>query len=292
MAKSITKAVILAAGWGSRLLPATKSLAKPMLHVVDRPTIDYLVRDLVDAGIKDIIIVGKQNFAQIEAYFDSNPELEGLLASEGKTELLQSITRYQDVNFTFIRQKYMGGPGDAVMAAYHLIKDEEATVVYYSDDIAFPNTCIKEMLAQYSDHPGSYVAVKKMPLDQIHHYGVIEIENTINTKVHKIKNLIEKPKGSEAPSPYAAMTPNIVSKEVINILANRPKTHQKDNSILATAIGEAAGRSPVYAYEYDQMWVETGNKLGLLKAQILFGLADPNLKSDLKSFLEETLKQS
>lgn len=291
MSKPITKAVILAAGWGTRLLPATKSLAKPILHIVDRPAIDYLVRDLIDAGIKDIIIVGKQHFDQIENYFDRNLELENILTSENKTDYLKAITPFSDVHFTFVRQAQMGGPGDAVMAAHHLIKDEEAFIVYYADDIAFPHTCVKSMLAQYQKHPGAYVAVKEMPLEKIHHYGVIDIESTVEERLFKIKGLVEKPKAADAPSTFANMTPNIVTRAVVDILANRPKLNQKDHSILAPAIGEAAQNHPVYAYNAEEEWIETGNKLGLLKAQILFGLADPTIGTELKEFLQNTLSQ-
>lgn len=291
MNKPITKAVILAAGWGTRLLPATKSIAKPMLPIVDRPAIDYIIQDLVDAGIQDIIIVGKQSFDQIETYLDRNLELEQMLTNENKTDYLKAITKFNDIHFTFVRQGQMGGPGDAVMSAHHLIKDEDAVVVFYSDDIAYPRTCIKAMLAQYKTHPGAYVSLQKVPLEKIHSYGVVGVESDVTDRLKKLKAIVEKPSAAEAPSQLAVMTPNIITREVIDVLAKRPKLNQKDHSILTPAIGEAIGLCPVYGYLAEEEWVETGNKLGLLKAQVLFGLADPSIQAELKQFLEKTIQR-
>lgn len=290
MNKAIKKAIILAAGWGTRLLPATKSIAKPMLPIVDRPAIDYIIQDLVDAGIKDIIIVGKQNFEQIEEYLDRNLELEAILESENKTNYLDAIRKFKDIHFTFVRQGQMGGPGDAVMAAHHLIENEEAVIVYYSDDIAYPNTCIKSMLEQYEQYPGAYVNLQRTPLEKIHLYGVVAVDVDISDHLKKLKSIVEKPKANEAPSQFAVTTPNIVTKAVIDILANRPKLSVKDHSILTPAIGEAIPVENVYGYVSDETWVETGNKLGLLKAQVLFGLADPTIQAEFKNFLQDTIE--
>lgn len=292
MTKPIKKALILAAGWGTRLLPATKSIAKPMLPIVDRPAIDYIIQDLVDAGIRDIIIVGKQNFDQIESYLDRHLELEHMLEGENKTSYLEAITKFKDIHFTFVRQGQMGGPGDAVMAAHHLIDDEEAVIVYYSDDIAYPRTCIQSMIEQYKNHPGCYVTLQKAPLEKIHHYGVVAVEHEVSPRLKKLKLIVEKPTASEAPSQLAVMTPNIITKAVIDILARRPKLNKKDHSVLTQAIGGSIGVENVYGYEAEELWVETGNKLGLLKAQVLFGLADPSIQSEFKSFLKETVNQS
>lgn len=291
MSKPIKKAIILAAGWGTRLLPATKSIAKPMITIVDRPAIDYIIQDLVDAGIQDIIIVGKQNFEQIEEYLDRNLELETILESENKTPYLESIRKFKDIHFTFIRQGQMGGPGDAVMAAHHLISDEEAVIVYYSDDIAYPQTCIKSMLQKYQQYPGAYVNLQKAPLEKIHLYGVVEVDVDISDNLKKLKSIVEKPQASEAPSLLAVTTPNIVTKAVLDILAKRPKLNVKDHSILTPAIGEAIPVENVYGYVSDELWVETGNKLGLLKAQVLFGLDDPSIGAEFKQFLKETVEK-
>lgn len=291
MSKPIKKAIILAAGWGTRLLPATKSIAKPMLPIVDRPAIDYIIQDLVDAGIKDIIIVGKQNFEQIEEYLDRHLELEKMLEAEKKTNYLAAITKFHDVHFTFVRQGQMGGPGDAVMAAHHLIEEEDGVIVYYSDDISYPRTCIKSMLEQYKAYPGSYVTLQKAPLDKIHNYGVVGVEKDITSRLKKLSKIVEKPHANEAPSQLAVMTPNIITKNVIDILARRPKLNIKDHSVLSPAIGEAIALENVYGLEAEELWVETGNKLGLLKAQVLFGLADPTIQSEFKSFLQDTVEK-
>lgn len=284
-----TKAIILAAGFGSRLLPATKSISKPMLAIVDRPAIDYVVADYIDAGIKEIIIVGKQYFDQIESYFDRQLALEKMLEAENKPDLLASITKYRDIQFTYVRQAQPGGPGDAVMAAYHLIKDDEAVFVSYTDDLIFPKNHQVEMLAAYKQHPGTIVMSKNVPANEAHRYGIMQIADTIDTNLFLINGLVEKPKNSTAPTNLAILSPMIIDKTVINILAARPQSNQKDHSNLSVAIGEAAKVSKVYAYASDRPWIDIGNKAGFVKAQIAFGLHDPTISEEIKTYLRETV---
>lgn len=287
MNKKPTKAVILAAGWGSRLLPATKALAKPILPIVDKPAIEYIVQDLIDAGIKDIIIVGKQHFEQIEEHFDRHLELEKLLKEAGKTEYLQAITRYKDVNFTFIRQGTLGGTGDAVMAAFHLLTPDEPIILYYSDDLFFPHSCVKELLDVYQEYPGTIITSKKVTKDKVHLYGVAKIQKQINKRLYQIKGMIEKPKTEEAPSELVFISPMIISTDVLKILAKKPREEVRDSFPLTNNIGEAAEAGhPVYMYEAKEEWLDTGNKLGFIKAQITFALNDPQIKQDLKDFLK------
>ncbi len=293
MTKPPTKAVILAAGWGSRLLPATKSLAKPMLPIVDRPAIDYIVQDLVDAGIKDIIIVGKQHFEQIEEYFDRHLELEELLRSGGKQEYLAAITKFKDVNFTFIRQGTLAGTGDAVMSAFHLLPDNEPIIVYFSDDLFSPHSCIKSLLEVYQDYPGTVVASQKVPKDRVHLYGVAKIQTQINDRLFQVKGIMEKPKNDDAPSDLVVVSPIIVAPEVIRLLAKKQRNDTRDSILLPPIIGEAAEQGhPTYFYHAEEEWLDTGNKLGFIKAQITMALNDPSIKKEVEEYIKSKIQNS
>lgn len=248
-----------------------------MLAIVDRPAIDYVVADYIDAGIKEIIIVGKQYFDQIESYFDRQLALEKMLETENKPDLLASITKYRDIQFTYVRQAQPGGPGDAVMAKDYLIKDDDAVFVSYTDDLIFPKNHQVEMLAAYRRHPGTIVMSKNVPANEAHRYGIMQIADTIDTNLFLINGLVEKPKNSTAPTNLAILSPMIIDKQktVITILASRPQSNQKDHSNLSVAIGEAAKVSKVYAYVSDRPWIDIGNKAGFVKAQITLAFTIP-----------------
>lgn len=279
-------AIILAAGFGTRMLPATKSIAKPMLNVVDRPVIDYTVEDLVNAGIDHIVIVGKQHFEQIEEYFDRHLELESLLASSGKKDLLKSITKFQNIKFTFIRQKFLGGTGDAVKAALHVVSLDRPVIVATADDIIFPRSDLPEMLELYKKYPGTIFPVRNVPKEKVSSYGIAIPAKKIAEGFHQIKGIIEKPSIEKAPSTMAALSPIIASKEVLQAIAAREVPENHDALPFFNIVNDLATKYPTYIYETRNITLDGGNKLELIKAQIQLGLKDPDLSASLKEYIQ------
>lgn len=286
MTKLPRVAVILAAGWGSRMLPATKSLAKPMLPVVDRPSIDYLVEDYSNAGIKEFIIVGKQHFEQIEEYFDRQIELEKILASENKEKYLKAITKYNQLKFTYIRQGNLGGTGDALKQALHLIPADEPIIVSYADVLMYPRTPLPEMLALYQKYPGLMIPVSEVPATEVIHYGIAKTKLQIEPRFFQIDAIVEKPKAAEAPSNLAFFSPMILSPETLNIVREWPDTEKKDGFLLTDAMDKSTQSHPTYIYQTDAEILDTGIKSGYVKAQIRYGLEHPDTKDEVLKYIK------
>lgn len=287
MAKSPRVAVIVAAGWGTRMLPATKSISKPMMPVVNRPSIDYLVQDYVDAGIKEFIIIGKQHMEQIEAHFDRHLELEKMLEQEKKDKYLQSITKFNNIRFTYIRQGIQAGTADAVRTALHLIPEDEAIVASYADVIMFPRTPLPEMLDLYKEYPGTMIPVRKVPKNEVVHYGVAKIKETITERFSQLERIVEKPKPEETPSCLALFSPMILCPETLKILRNLPQSDQKDSLLLPDIMSMVAEKYKAYIYETDAEILDTGVAAGYVKAQIRLGLHDPATRNEVKEYIRQ-----
>lgn len=289
MTKLPRVAVILAAGWGTRMLPATKSLAKPMIPVVDRPSIDYLVEDYSNAGIKEFIIVGKQHFEQIEEYFDRQLELEKMLESEGKEKYLKAITKYNQLKFTFVRQSNLGGTGDALKRVMHLIPADEPIVVSYADVLMYPRTALPEMLALYQKYPGTMIPVCPVPASEVIHYGVAKIKTEIEPNFSQIDGIVEKPKVEDAPSNLAFFSPMILSPETLEIVRAWHDTEKKDGFLLTDAMHASTQKFPTYIYKTDAEMLDTGIKSGYVKAQIRYGLDHPDTKVEVLEYIKKVL---
>lgn len=284
-------AVILAAGMGTRMLPATKSLAKPMLPIINRPTIDYLVTDFADAGIKEFIIVGKSNMEQIETYLDRNIELERLLKDEGKDSYYESITKFNQLKFTFVRQAYYAGTGDAVKSILHLIPPQTPIIASYADVLMYPRTCLKEMLTYYKKFPGTYVPVCTVPKSEVSHYGIARPVENIAKNLYRIDGIVEKPKMNESPSQFGLFSPMILAPEVLTLLHSWKSADIKDILGLSNAIGENAAQHPTYIFDCQTEPLDTGLPEGYLKAQIRFAMGQKDLKQKLLPYLKALIAE-
>ncbi len=287
MAKSPRIAIILAAGWGSRMLPATKSLAKPMLPVVNKPSIEYLVEDYVEAGIKEFIIIGKQHMEQIEEHFDRQLELEKMLEQEKKDKHLKAITKFNNIRFTFVRQGNLAGTADAVRAAIHLIPEDEAIVVSYADVLLYPRSPLIETLALYQQYPGTIIPVCPVPLAEVVHYGVAKIKQKITAQFSQIDGLVEKPQPESAPSCLAHFGPVILCPEALKLLRSLPQSEKKDSLLLPDIMTMVAQQHKAYIYESTAEVLDTGLPGGYIKAQIRYGLHDATTRAEVEAYIKQ-----
>ena len=212
--KPVRKAVIPAAGLGTRFLPATKALAKEMLPIVDTPTIEYIVREAIASGIEDIVIVDGKSKRSIEDHFDSNPELENNLREKGKDELLKIVQETTDINMYFIRQSHPNGLGDAVLTAKAFIGDEPFVVLLGDDLMQDEVPLTKQLIERYEETGESTLAVMKVPHDQVSKYGVIDPAAEASDGLYRVKTFVEKPKPEDAPSDLAIIGRYLLTPEI------------------------------------------------------------------------------
>ena len=216
----IRKAVIPAAGFGTRFLPATKAQPKEMLPIVDTPAIQYIVKEALDSGIEEILIITGRNKRAIEDHFDSSVELELLLQSQGKNKQLAMIKDLADIKVHFIRQKAPRGLGDAVLCAKAFIGDEPFAVLLGDDIVYNPeNPCLKQLIECYNEHPGIILGAQFVPEDKVSSYGIVSGE-ALADNLYRVHNLVEKPKQEDAPSRLAVLGRYILTPDIFNILEN------------------------------------------------------------------------
>lgn len=284
--KKVRKAVIPAAGLGTRFLPATKALPKEMLPVVDTPTIQYIVDEAQKSGIEDIVIVIGKGKRSIEDHFDSNVMLENNLEEKGKLELLDSIKKTNDMNIYFIRQSYPRGLGDAVYTARSFIGDEPFVVMLGDDLMNSEVPLTKQLMNSYDKTGNSTLSVMRVPHEDTSKYGVIDPENKIEAGLYNVRNFVEKPSPDEAPSDLAIIGRYLLTPEIFDILENTKPG--KGNEIqLTDAINTLNQTQKVSAYEFTGNRYDTGNKLSWLETNIEFGLKHPSIKEDLKQYIKD-----
>lgn len=286
MHKKVTKAVIPAAGLGTRFLPETKALPKEMLPIVDTPTIQFIVEEAKASGIKDIVIVIGKGKRSIEDHFDSNPQLESNLEERNKTKMLESILKTNDMNIYFIRQAYPKGLGDAVYTARSFIGNEPFVVMLGDDVMQDKVPLTKQLMDSYNQTGASTLAVKKVAHKDISKYGVIDPEAEINPGLYNVNQFVEKPAPEEAPSDLAIIGRYLLTPEIFNIL----ETTEPDASgeiQLTSAIDTLNKTQRVFAHEFKGDRYDTGNKLSWLKTNIMFGLKHPEIADDLKAYIKE-----
>ncbi|MCT2535116.1 UTP--glucose-1-phosphate uridylyltransferase GalU [Aquibacillus koreensis] len=287
----VRKAIIPAAGLGTRFLPATKAQPKEMLPIVDKPTIQYIVEEAVASGIEDIIIVSGRGKRAIEDHFDISYELEEKLAEKGKTEMLKMVQSIPNLaNIHYIRQKEPKGLGHAIHCASSFVGNEPFAVLLGDDIVQSEVPCLKQLLDVYNEHQRSVVGVQEVPLELISKYGVIEPVARIN-ETHKhfeIKSLVEKPSSERAPSNRAIMGRYILTPMIFPILASLPPGAGNEIQ-LTDAINELNKIEKVFAYEFTGKRYDIGNKLGFIKATIDFALEREDLRVDIQKFLDEKI---
>ena len=283
----VRKAVIPAAGFGTRFLPETKAMPKEMLPIVDKPTIQYIVEEILQSGIEQILIISGHAKRAIEDHFDSSPELEAHLYETGKIALLKQIRKISDIRIHYVRQKYQRGLGDAILCAKDFI-DGEPFGVILGDDVVYTGTeepALKQLMDQYDKTGGTVIGCQVVALEKVSAYGIIDGKPTGDENLLQVKDMVEKPKLSEAPSRFAALGRYVITPEVFEILEEtRPG---KGGEIqLTDALRVMAHQGNVYAYNFQGKRYDTGDKLGYLKAVVEFALRRDDLGPAFREYLK------
>ncbi|WP_278838750.1 UTP--glucose-1-phosphate uridylyltransferase GalU [Ligilactobacillus saerimneri] len=291
--KQVRKAIIPAAGLGTRFLPATKALAKEMLPIIDKPTIQFIVEEARQSGIEDIIVVDGKNKRSIEDHFDSNPELEENLRSKNKNEMLKLVEETTDINVYFIRQSHPRGLGDAVLTARAFVGNEPF-VVMLGDDLnnikGNGKPLTKELIDDYQETGASTLAVMRVPHEDTAKYGVIDPSEQVKPGLYNVLSFVEKPDPKDAPSDLAIIGRYVFTPEIFDILENTQPG--KGNEVqLTDAINTLNHLQRVFAHEYKGERYDTGNKFGWLKTNIEYGLDHPQIKDQLREYLIELTKK-
>lgn len=288
--KKITKLVIPAAGFGTRFLPATKSLAKEMIPILNVPTIHYLVQEALDSGIKEIIIVVSSQKNSIIDYFDHSFELEAILKEKNKVELYKLVTGISNMaNIVFIRQKYANGLGDAISYVKEIVNNEPFAVIL-GDDVVFTKknqpTAIKQCIDAYYKHKCSILGVQPVAKEKTKLYGIVQPQNKkVTTKTFKIKDMVEKPSVDKAPSNYAALGRYVLTPDVFDALA-KCKPDKSREIQLTDALKKIAKTSGLYACNFSGKRYDIGSTDGYFEATLHKALEDKKLTKILKDFLK------
>ncbi|EPX77603.1 UTP--glucose-1-phosphate uridylyltransferase GalU [Litoreibacter arenae] len=288
MKRKVTKAVFPVAGLGTRFLPATKSIPKEIMTLVDRPLIQYAIDEARAAGIKEFIFVTSRGKGALEDYFDHAPELENALRKKGKKELLSTLknTNMDSGAIAYIRQHKALGLGHAVWCARRLIGNEPFAVILPDDVIAAEKPCLQQMVEAYQETGGCMVAAMEVPPEKASAYGVLDIKEDMGSMV-SVQGMVEKPSLDSAPSNLAVIGRYILTPKVLNNL-NQIKQGAGGEIQLTDAIAQEidAGRD-VYGYRFRGQRFDCGSKAGYLQATVAFGLAREELRDELASYLEE-----
>lgn len=287
----IRKAVIPAAGFGTRFLPETKAMPKEMLPIVDKPTIQYIVEEILDSGIEEILIISGHAKRAIEDHFDSAPELEQHLFEHNKLDLLEEVRRVANIKVHYIRQQHMRGLGDAILCAKDFI-DGEPFGVILGDDLVYNGDgtpALGQLLEQYDKTGATIVGCQMVRKEQVSSYGIIKGEATDDPNLVRVEDMVEKPKAEEAPSRLAALGRYVITPEVFEILEHT-KPGKGGEIQLTDALRVMAHNGNVYAYNFKGKRYDTGNKLGFLKATVEYALRRDDLGDAFKKYLTEVVK--
>lgn len=290
MRTKVTKAIFPVAGLGTRFLPATKSVPKEIMTLVDRPLIQYAIDEARAAGIKEFIFVTSRGKGALEDYFDLAPQLENELRKSGKTELLEILksTNMESGAIAYIRQHKALGLGHAVWCARRLIGNEPFAVMLPDDVIAAETPCLQQMVEAYQEHGGSMVAAMEVPHEKTSSYGVLDVKEDLGNLV-SVKGMVEKPKAGDAPSNLAVIGRYILTPDVLRNL-NKMKQGAGGEIQLTDAIAQeiTEGRN-VYGMRFKGQRFDCGSKAGFLQATVAFGLAREELRDDLHGYLQQLM---
>lgn len=291
----IKKAVIPAAGFGTRFLPATKATPKEMLPIVDKPTIQYIVEEALASGIEEILIISGHAKRAIEDHFDSAPVLERELEEKGKDDLLAIIRETADINVHYIRQKKMRGLGDAILCAKSFMAGEPFAVllgddVVYADATKGQQPALRQLIDIYDTYGGSVLGCQQVVPEKVSSYGIVAGKEIAGSKLLKVSDMIEKPELSEAPSNIAVLGRYIISPTIFELLEHTAPGKGGEVQ-LTDALKQLALVEPVWAYCFEGKRYDVGDKLGFLKATVEFALRRPDLGGPFRSYLEEFMKE-
>lgn len=282
----IKKAVIPAAGLGTRFLPATKAQPKEMLPIVDKPTIQYIVEEAVSSGIEEILIITGKNKRSIEDHFDKSVELEDELEKNNKTDLLKLVQNISNmVDIYYIRQREPKGLGHAVSLAKNFIQDESFAVMLGDDIVDNRIPCLRQLIDCYEKHRGSILGVQPVKKSAVSKYGIVD-GTKIGDRIYRVKSLVEKPDAKEAPSNMAILGRYITTPKIFEIL-ERTIPDKNGEIQLTDALRALAKIEPMYAYNFKGRRYDAGDKLGFLEANIYYALKRQDLREDLIDYLKD-----
>lgn len=287
--KKIRKAVIPAAGYGTRFLPATKATPKEMLPIVDKPTIQYIVEEALASGIEELLIVSGHGKRAIEDHFDSAPELEAELRKKGKTALLHLVQETADIKVHYIRQRYMRGLGDAILCAKTFMGDEPFAVLLGDDVVYHPERpALRQLIDVYEETGGSVLGCQQVPDEKVSSYGIVAGTPVTEGRENllRVSDMIEKPSLAEAPSHFAVLGRYIIEPEIFAILENT-KPGKGGEVQLTDALKVLAKLDNVYAYAFEGKRYDLGDKLGFLKATVEFALRREDLGPAFRAYLRQ-----
>ncbi|HCY5985700.1 TPA: UTP--glucose-1-phosphate uridylyltransferase GalU [Staphylococcus aureus] len=284
--KKIKKAIIPAAGLGTRFLPATKAMPKEMLPILDKPTIQYIVEEAARAGIEDIIIVTGRHKRAIEDHFDSQKELEMVLKEKGKSELLEKVQYSTELaNIFYVRQKEQKGLGHAISSARQFIGNEPFAVLLGDDIVESEVPAVKQLIDVYEETWHSVIGVQEVPEADTHRYGIID-PLTKNGRQYEVKKFVEKPAQGTAPSNLAIMGRYVLTPEIFDYLKTQ-KEGAGNEIQLTDAIERMNNDNQVYAYDFEGERYDVGEKLGFVKTTIEYALKDDSMREELTRFIKE-----
>ena len=291
MQKRIRKAVIPAAGYGTRFLPVTKAIPKEMIPIVDKPVIQYIVEEALQSGIEEILIITGHGKRAIEDHFDTNIDLELQLRQQGKDQLLHLVQDISSINIHYIRQKHMRGLGDAIRCAESFI-DNEPFAVLLGDDVVYnpEQPALKQMMDAFSHLGATMLGCQEVPQELVSRYGIVQGQPTDDDRVVKLIDMVEKPAVDEAPSRLAALGRYILTPDIFEIL-RRVQPGKGGEIQLTDALRLMADREAVYAYTFSGRSYDTGNKLGFLKATVEYALRREDLGEAFREYLRHSLPE-
>lgn len=291
----IRKAIIPAAGLGTRFLPATKALPKEMLPIVDKPTIQYIVEEAVASGIEEIIIISGRGKRAIEDHFDKSYELEESLSRKNKLTVLEEMQKISNmVKIFYVRQKEPKGLGDAILCAKSFIGDEPFAVLLGDDIVMSKTPCLQQIINVYEKYNAPVIAVQTVPDQEVSKYGVIKQKESTydtNTNLFQVEYLVEKPKLKDAPSNYAIMGRYILTPEIFDILSTL-SVGQGCELQLTDAINELNKDQTVLAFNFEGKRYDIGNKIGFIMATIDFAINREDIKDEVIAFLNEVISDN
>lgn len=289
MKRKVTKAVFPVAGLGTRFLPATKSVPKEIMTLVDRPLIQYAIDEAREAGIKEFIFVTSRGKSALEDYFDHAPELEAELLRKNKSTLMETLkTTYMDSGaIAYIRQHKPKGLGHAVWCARRLIGNEPFAVILPDDVIAAEKSCLAQMVEVYEETGGCMVAAMQVPDEMTSAYGILDAQPDVVSRKIPVRGMVEKPAVGEAPSNLAVIGRYILTPDVMNTLDQGKEGAGGEVQLTDAIAEEIVQNRPVHGYRFQGQRFDCGSKAGFLKATVSFALSRPDLKGEFAQFLNE-----
>ncbi len=280
----VRKAIIPAAGLGTRFLPATKAQPKEMLPIVDKPTIQYIIEEAVASGIEDIIIVSGRSKRSIEDHFDKSVELELELEKSGKTDMLEMVRDISEMaNIHTIRQKEPRGLGHAIYTARHFIGNEPFAVLLGDDVVVSKQPCLQQMLEVYNEYHTSVLGVQKVKHEVVSKYGIVDCKK-VDDRVYKVNDLVEKPNIDDAPSDIAILGRYIITPEIFSYLENQDAGSGGEIQ-LTDSLRRLSKEQAMYCYDFRGHRYDVGTKIGFLQANIEFALRNPEVSEEMREYI-------